>query len=311
MPMAAETSNACRIENAFKILSSPDVDIRDMALDAVTAVVTSERLRRPASLQDVEAYLSGETEGEFRATATQVQSAWTEARKASRRLDLTWTIQADGAYIECGDISLAPRHRSKVPRTLRLSQSSARDASLREKANQGKAMECVAADAASSHFVRSRKYTRFTDWRFVHKARLNLLPLNGARPWAPAADQRCRRCGRTQETLPHVLCHCMVQSRARTELHNAIVKRLKTAATRRLTHEDRAVGDTTLCPHLLFARVEEAIVLDVCVPFENCLKAFKDARAQKIDKYQQVKNYLLHRYQQVTVDAVVVGALGS
>ncbi|GIX76404.1 hypothetical protein CEXT_111131 [Caerostris extrusa] len=35
-------------------------------------------------------------------------------------------------------------------------------------------MECVALSPSSSHFITDGKYTRFADWRFIHKARLNL-----------------------------------------------------------------------------------------------------------------------------------------
>lgn len=63
IPIAAETSDACRVDNAFKLLSSTDLEVRDLALQAVTGVV-SQRLRRPASTDDIGAYLSGETEGD-------------------------------------------------------------------------------------------------------------------------------------------------------------------------------------------------------------------------------------------------------
>jgi len=33
---------------------------------------------------------------------------------------------------------------------------------------------------ASSHFIRAGDFCRFADWRFVHLARLNLVPLNGS-----------------------------------------------------------------------------------------------------------------------------------
>lgn len=313
VPMAAELSDACRVDGAFKLLSSADAGVRDMALRAVTAVVT-RRLRRPASAGDIEAYLTGETEGDFRATATQLQSVWTEARKASRRLGVTWELLEGGARISCGNVSLSPKDRTKVLRTLRTGASAARDRALHEKPSQGKTMECVAADASSSHFMRSGRFTRFADWRFVHRARLNLVPLNGARPWAPASnDQRCRVCGYQQETLPHVLCHCMTWSQAYTDRHNRIVGRVKTAALDRFTvsHENRAVGDTGLRPDLVLVKGEEAIVLDVCCPFENRLAALQEARRQKIDKYEPVRQYLLRRYQRVTVEAVIVGAVGS
>lgn len=41
-----------------------DVEVRDLALQAVTQVVT-RRLQRPASTNDIGAYLTGETEGDF------------------------------------------------------------------------------------------------------------------------------------------------------------------------------------------------------------------------------------------------------
>lgn len=104
----------------------------------------------------------------------------------------------------------------------------------------------------------------------------------------------------------------MVQSRALTERHK-IVKKVKTAAQGRftVTHEIRQVGNSTLRPDLVLARGEEAIVLDVCVPFENRMTSLHDAHNRKIKKYQPIKEYLQRRYQKVTVDAIVVGALGS
>ncbi|KAM7301587.1 uncharacterized protein ISCGN_017106 [Ixodes scapularis] len=312
IPEAADISDACRIDGAFKLLSSPDSEVRDLALQAVTRV-TEKRLRRPVAAEDVAAYLSGDTEGDFRATSTQLQSVWTEARKASRRAGVTWELVPEGARIACGGTTISPKHRHKVIRTLRGISTAANDRALHQQPSQGKAMECVAADRASSHFMRSGRYTRFTDWRFIHRARLNLLPLNGARPWASAVDQRCRACGYQQETLPHVVCHCMVQSQALTRRHNNIVNRIKAAATPKftVTHENQPVGESSLRPDLVLARGEEAIIIDVTCPFDNRRAALLEARQQKIEKYEAIKQYLCRRYQRVTVAAVIVGALGS
>lgn len=67
MPNAAETSDACRMDAVFKLLSSIDQEVRDMAVTALKDAVT-KRLRRPAEQADIEAFLNGDTEGEFRAT---------------------------------------------------------------------------------------------------------------------------------------------------------------------------------------------------------------------------------------------------
>ncbi|KAL1422010.1 hypothetical protein MTO96_022542 [Rhipicephalus appendiculatus] len=198
---------------------------------------------------------------DFRQTPTQLQSVWTEARKASRRLTVAWELQDQGARITCGEATVSAGNRNKLVKTLRAILSRGRDRSLEDRPNQGKAMACVAADPANSHFMRSGRYTRFKEWRFVHRARLNLLPLNGTRIWAPAVDKRCRHCGYGEETLPHVLCHCMRQSRAMTERHNAIVARVKKAALGRFTviGENTQVGLPGLRPDLVLARGEEAL----------------------------------------------------
>ncbi|KAL1481297.1 hypothetical protein MTO96_015733 [Rhipicephalus appendiculatus] len=87
-PLAAETSDACRVDNAFKLLTSADLEVHELALDAPTKIV-SKRIHRPANPEELAGYLSGEMDGVFHARATQLQSVWTEARKASRRLNVT------------------------------------------------------------------------------------------------------------------------------------------------------------------------------------------------------------------------------
>ncbi|KAL1442455.1 hypothetical protein MTO96_046411 [Rhipicephalus appendiculatus] len=312
IPLAAELSDICRVDGAFKLLSSTDPEVRERAREELDRVV-SRRLRRPAETEDTEAYLSGDTEGDFRQTATQLQSVWTEARKASRRLSVAWELYDQGARITCGEATVSAGNRNKLIKILRAILNQGRDRSLQDKPSQGKAMACVAADLANSHFMRSGRYTRFREWRFIHRARLNLLPLNGTRSWVPAADKRCRRCGYGEETLPHVLCHCMRQSRAMTERHNAIVARLKKAALGRYTviGENQQVGVPGLRPDLVLARGEEALVLDVCCPFENRMQAFQEARRIKEEKYAPLQLHLLRRFQRVSVDAIVVGCLGT
>lgn len=91
------------------------------------------------------------------------------------------------------------------------------------------------------------------------------------------------------------------------------MNRIKAAATPKftVTHANRPVGDPNLRPHLVLARGEEAIILDVSCPFDNRRAALREARQQKLTKDEPIRQYLCRRYQRVTVTAVVVGALGS
>lgn len=313
IPLAAELSDACRIDNAYKLLTTADLELRDQAhTDAYS--VASARLGWEVTRAEIEAFLAGETEGAFRTPATQLRSVWTEARKASRRLHVTWSLDPADTRISFGDTTITPAHRCRVMRSLHEYQASDRDTALHDQPNQGKVMACVAADRASAHFFRTGAFTRFSDWRFIHRARLNLLPLNGARMWGTAdRDQRCRTCGYARETLPHVLCHCMTRSAAYTARHNTIVARIRSAASSKFTvaFENRPVGDTALRPDLVLVSGEEALVLDVACPFDNTPAAFTNARNEKLAKYQPVATYLRRRYQRVSVHAVLVGTLGS
>ncbi|XP_070389362.1 uncharacterized protein [Dermacentor albipictus] len=237
---------------------------------------------------------------------------WTEARKASRCLGVTWKFEEDGPRFSRGDITLGSRRHTKVVRTLRTALVNARNHNLHQKPSQGKVMECIAADRSSSHFVCIGQFTRFADWRFVHRARLNVAALNAARPWATAIDQRCRVCGGQPETLPHVLCHCMTHSQAYTNRHNQIVNRVKAAASAKftVTHENRPVGSTNLRPDLVHCRGEEAIIVDVTCPFGNRPAALNAACQGKEEKYKPVREYLLRKFQKVTVEAIIIRALG-
>lgn len=58
------------------------------------------------------------------------------------------------------------------------------------------------------------------------------------------------------------------------------------------------------------ARGEEAVALAVWCPFDNRPDAFTEAPNAKISKYEPVR-HLAQRYQRVTVDAIIVGAVSS
>ncbi|XP_037501497.1 uncharacterized protein LOC119375389 [Rhipicephalus sanguineus] len=313
IPVAAELSDVCRVDSAYKLLTTTDRGLRDMAiLDAYSVAIS--RLGWEATRSELEAYLSGSIENAFRAPASQLRSVWTEARKASRRLQVFWSLDPEDVRITCSDTTITPTHSYRVMRSLHEVLPADRDRALQDQPNEGKVLACVAADRASSHLMRTGAYTHFPDRRFIHRARLNIHPLNGARMWGQAdRDQRYRVCGYSRETLPHDVCHCMAPSAMYTARHNGVAERLRNPASPRFTvaFAIRPVGDTNLRPDLVLASGEEAIVLDVACPFENTPDALTNTRNEKVAKYEPVAAYLRRRYQRVTVAAIVVGALGT
>jgi hypothetical protein len=122
--------------------------------------------------------------------------------------------------------TLHDKQRLKVLSSLRQSQRLKYMMRLCELPSHGKAMECAAADRGSSHFFLTGLYKRFADWRFIHRARLNLLQHNGRSYNQTNDDKSCRRCEFENETLPHVINHCMRYSDLFTRRHNAVVNRV-------------------------------------------------------------------------------------
>ncbi|XP_054720781.1 uncharacterized protein LOC129230408 [Uloborus diversus] len=309
IPVSAEDSDISHIDSAFKLLTSKDPIVKELAWDEVKKAA-HHRFPSNDHLDSISKLLSGEPAN---LTSNKISSNWTRARAASTRLHVKWNISESGdVSITVGDKTIFQRRA--IFKTLRSAFKKARADGLKAHPHQGKTFECFGASKASSHFNSNGGYTRFADWRFVHRARLGLVPLNAYRHGPGPIDKRCRKCGH-DETLPHVLCHCMTYSASYQRRHNQIVDRIKKAALGRwsVVGENQALDDSGLRPDLVLEKGDAAIIIDVTVPFEKNISSFQDARENKIRKYTPLAETLknLKKYKSVTVDAIVVGSLGS
>ena len=311
IPVAAQDSDYYLIDAAFKLLSSNDIQTTELALEDLQTTV-QKRLGRPTDLEDAAAYLTGNNEDEFRRNTNAISNVWTNARKASNRNNVEWSFENSQPAIRIQEKTVYSKERRKVLSALRENLRSQHLERLCALPSQGKAMDCVSADPASSHFNKDGLFTRFADWRFIHRARLNLLPLNGNRHAEDNSNRSCRRCGYEMETLPHVINHCMTYAAVMTRRHNAIVSRVRKAASKRYTvlSENEAVNGN-LRPDLVLVKNNNAIIIDVTVPFENRMDAFCEAREGKKQKYENLAQALRTKYAEVKVDAIVVGSLGA
>lgn len=313
LPIAAEESDFALIDSAYKLLTSQDPITQQDAKKELNRTVL-KRLRRAGDDADRGQFLSGSTAGDFTFGSNEVKNNWTTARQASKRQQIQWSFEDEEPTIICGDKTLKTGQRKAVLKTIRDLKQKSRDRRLKERPNQGKVMECVSACKESSHFLYTGEYTRFKDWRFIHKARLNLVPLNGAKPWITRPqEKRCRRCGTHDETLAHVICHCMRQAEGFQLRHNNIVSRIKAAAQAKheVISENQAIAGTRLRPDLVITKNQRATIIDITIPFDNRLEAFQAAREEKLNKYAPIRTALLADYTQVDIEVVIVGALGS
>jgi hypothetical protein len=160
------------IDNAFKLLTSKDSGTKELAYEDLQTTV-QKRIGHPTDQQDLGAYMSGNNEGEFRRDNNTLSTTWTKASIASKTREVEWTFENTKRPVSFDGMTLHDKHRRNVLSSLTISQKARHNTRLCEMLSQGKAMECVATDPASSHSFQTGLYTRVADWRFIHRARLN------------------------------------------------------------------------------------------------------------------------------------------
>ena len=312
VPIAAEDSDLFLIDTAFKLLTSPDPVIKSLA-EEDCGKLGAARLGETGPTPNTIPRFMNELELPRRSSAP--QSLWTKARSASIRLDVKWTNNNNSPSLTFDDKEVAADKRREVASIIRTRKRRQRDAALLQKPDQGKTMHAISADKTSSSFIKDGKFTAFADWRFIHRGRLNLLPLNAAKR-GQNIDKRCRRCGRHDETLPHVLNHCMRHSATMQNRHNELVNRIKDTArfmNWEILSENTNIPNSNLQgrPDLVITKSNDAIIIDVTCPFENGENAFERAREEKMAKYEEHARFLRRTYTNVKVEAFIVGSLGA
>ncbi|XP_065454585.1 uncharacterized protein T26G10.4-like [Chrysemys picta bellii] len=171
------------ITHAFRLLTCPDATVRNIAANALPDA-TEKRIGRAPSNQDT--FLSGSLDGEFRRDGHDIASLWSRTRNATchlgKRIGCRWEwceeCQELGVrvpQIRSDDNTIvAPTARGLLERTLKAAIHSLYVETLNRKPDQGKAFELTSKWDASNHFLARGSFTRFADWRFIHRARLNL-----------------------------------------------------------------------------------------------------------------------------------------
>lgn len=140
-----------------------------------------------------------------------------------------WDATTDSLAIKClgsnATTTVSTMARCHIIHTLRMAINYSYKNCLLSKRDQGKVFEVTMTNRVSNYFTRNGSFTRFADWRFMFRARLDVLPFNAYLRWLDAPNM-CRECGELLETLPHVLNHCGKHSPLRQRRHNAIQNRL-------------------------------------------------------------------------------------
>ena len=301
------------IVQAVRILASQDPAVAAMARQELKYVVRRSTQSEPTP-ELLATYLSSTPDQRTQKLYYTYSSLWSRVRQACRRLKVTFH------YSENNDITISADESERVPSRQvttflhRLVQSRYGDEFMNLK-DQGKVARCLSEDqyGNGSTWHCTGLNLRFKDWRFIHRARLNVLPLNAGKSRFSNTDPACRRCAVHPETLPHVICHCkphMVQIRDR---HNSIVKRLTNSIRFGKITTDRTVEQSNLRlrPDIVVEEDNRVLIIDVTCPFDNDDDALSKAAVAKVNKYEPLKVFLESKGKSCGIYPFVVGALGS
>jgi hypothetical protein len=304
------------VVQAIKMLSSTDPLVSTIAKSELKQSVrfAARSDPTPALIHD---FLSGSNKGPFHPNLIRYRthSLWTRARKACRNLKLSFHVpdfNPPFLSVDSGPPILAKMACIKLHHICQDRESD----KLLSLPDQGKVARALVKDlhGNGSSWLYSGLNIRFKDWRFIHRARLNLVPTNqNKHKWDDLQSPSCRICNSNPETLPHVLCHCPTNLVDIRERHNAVLSRLSKAIRFGNVSIDKQIPDLDdeCRPDIVIEENNEVSVIDVVCPFENGHDALTNAENRKVEKYRHLIHHFHQRGKVCRVFGFVVGALGG
>ena len=320
IPCAEDESHVARAAQAFKFLGDTrDPRIRDVALHQLGETMRKRaRHLDPSKREDMAEFLNSTAQqGEGR--AGDVQSLWSVARASLANGRALVELTEDSAILHTVHHDISWLKRNQACQWLREDFHARHLSAIKRSSDQGRAFDSLSLHPDSTFFTYTGKFLSFYQYRFIHKARLNLLPVRTvqARCRKLVPSTKCRLCGREEETLAHVVNHCHHNLLMVRDRHNAILDRIVRAIPDHLgtKMKEQPLPGTSGAnrPDLTIISPDETSILlvEVSCPFEGSPTALEDAARIKIEKYEPLRQTLLQKYTSVEVLPFIVGALGS
>lgn len=160
-------------------------------------------------------------------------------------------------------------------------------------------------------------------WDFIHKAKINCLPVNANKYNVEEYRKKCRRCHKCEESMLHVLQKCEANLSIITMRHDAcldiIYQHIK--SPRLLISVDETVTCVSdiaeVCRQRVDLYIEDKDNKRVYLVDIKCPMDFQDTMALAAQnnqtKYARLKQHISHAKPafNVSLDTIVIGALGS
>ena len=297
-----------------------DAIVRDIAMQQLEDTVRiRSRINQP-SHEDLTNFLRSDPQAQ-EGREGDLRNLWSSCRKALKSTEAKVLLDNDTVTLAVDNEAFEWKSRKAISKKLQTVLHRKKLNDIENHKDQGKVITAAALHPSSNAWIKDGKYTTFGQYRFSIKARLDLLPVGSVkermRKCHPGSG-RCSSCGIPKETLPHTLNHCPPNMPLIRERHNSILDRLtKAVPDIFLKFKEQVIpGDTDqLKPDLVLVNSEtrKGFIIDVTIPFDDSQDALKAARQKKKEKYEHLKPLLKqqHQLEDVTVDAFVIGSLGS
>ena len=241
-------------------------------------------------------------------------SLWTRTRHATKAVPVTFHLHGTAPpRISTCDYA-EPVLAKDACRFLHNITRDSEAKTLHDLRDQGKVALALHNDrfANGSSWLFTGLNLHFKDWRFIHRARLNLLPTNAVKSTWSDCDPTCHHC-KQPETLPHMLCHCPPNMPATTDRYNKIVEHLTNAVQYGSVSTDKTVADShsPMRPDIVIEQDNKVTIIDVCCPFENSEEALEEAAARKELKYEHLRAHFEAQGKTCSIFGFAVGALDA
>jgi hypothetical protein len=327
------------VTHGFRLLTSPDKSTKEYAWNTLKETVSRCARTADPSVTDYTDFLNGVNAPGMLSGGGTSKSFWKHFRKGTRslrnRIQLQVMIPAIGnvelKFNNAGgkSVFIKKDNRSCTCALLNSAIKNWHFTKLSDGTSlQGRAFASIANDSANNLTILRGQGITYADWKFVHRARLNLIWLKGNFSFqnrkadiSSPRDTKCRRCGFPYETLQHVLglCPCSMGGLV-TDRHNALLYRLMNVIQPRLSPFAKVRYDRTCNaagrnkrPDVVIEdrALNRAYIIDATCPFEKSSNSFKDARAYKMAKYQPEASAFKRGGMVVVEFPFLVGPLGS
>ena len=320
IPSIEDESHVARLAQAFKFLADTrDVRVRNVAINQLVATVAKRApTLDPTDPSHLEQWLSTSA-GPLEGRAGDLQSLWSAVRQSLIITSSVIRLTEESATLHTANQAITWDRRKQLYQALKEGTNNRHLTILKQSADQGRATFSTSLHPDSTFFTYTGAFLSFPQYRFVHRARLNLLPVCTvqARCHRPVSTTQCRTCGRVPETLAHVLNHCHSNLGMARERHNAILERIVRAIPEFLGTKMKeqsipgTTGDNRPDLTIISPCGTRVTLVEVSCPFEGTPTALQDAADLKVAKYEPLRQQLLQTYAEVTIHPFIVGNLGS